>query len=176
MLVTLTGPVRPHAPPAPPPADDLSVILVPIAVVVFLLAVLGGPLFLSYWLDRRVHDGAGVFKRRRVGKSGVLAEALVLSSAIKMQSTGSKLVHAYSVVYEIYPPGGAPFRAKGVETMTSSERDANRLKEGERVSVRFDPADHTVVLVRVNARQVLNDREAAQRAREEALLRGGPGR
>jgi hypothetical protein len=105
-------------------------------------------------------------------RSGQAASARVLSSTLRVgRSTGSKYNGAYSIIYEVTPPGGATFRAKATEVMFFSEASAN-LEAGGTVNVRFDPADHTVVLVRVDPKPVAHQREAERRAREEALLRG----
>ncbi len=91
-----------------------------------------------------------------------------------MTQTGFKYTSAYSVVYEVHPPGGAPFRARGIEVMYFSEERANNLTPPSTVQVRFDPVDHTVTLVRVKAQDAQAQDEARRRAREEALLRGQP--
>ena len=130
------------------------------------------PVVVSYWLDRRAHDGVDWFKRRRVLARGQVAEARILSSSlVPTKTTGSKLSGAYSIVYEVRPDGAAPFRTKAIEVMFFSEARAN-LVEGSTVEVRFDPGDHTVVLVRADIGKLQSDRDAARRAKEDALLRG----
>jgi hypothetical protein len=144
----------------------------PFLILGFVLLSISFPFAISYFIDARLHEGVNMFTRRRVLRQGVAASARVLSSTMLMKPTGSKFSAAYSIIYEVTPPGAAPFRAKGIEVMFFSEHDANRLREGETVNVRFDSASQTVVLVRVDAKQAQRDKEAALRAKEEALLRG----
>ena len=97
----------------------------------------------------------------------------MLSAAIVPEkATGGRYTGAYSIVYEVRPAGGPPFRAKAMEVMYFSEARENRLQAGQSVTVRFDPSDQTIVLVRVKAGQGTRDAEAERREREEALLRG----
>jgi hypothetical protein len=174
-LTSAVGP-RPHA--APPPPDPglelwlLGGLAVAGTIFLFFLVVVGLPLGFAYWFDRRLHDGVSVFKRRRVLRRGIAADATILSSTMTMRTTGSRFKAAYSIVYEVHPSGAPPFRAKGIEVMYFSESNDNRLDANERVRVRYDPDDHTVVIVRVDRKKVQREREQAQRAREEALLRG----
>jgi hypothetical protein len=165
-LTSAVGP-RPHAAPPPPDAGLLGGLVTAGALLLCLLAVA-----LVYWLDRRLHDGVSVFKRRRVLHRGIAADATILSSSMTMRTTAFYLKDAYANVYEVHPSGAPPFRAKGIEVMSFSESNDNRMNVHERVSVRYDPDDHTVVLVRVDRKKARREREEAQRAREEALLRG----
>jgi hypothetical protein len=73
------------------------------------------------------------------------------------------------------PPGAPPFRAEGCIVLFPSEEAAYGLTEGAIVDVRFDPADHTVLVVPKDVGAFKRQQEAARRAREEALLRGRPG-
>ena len=145
-------------------------------VLVFIIFVVVGsislPMVIGYIIDARLHEGVNMFRRRKVLRTGVEAQAQVLSSTILMKATGSRLDSAYSVVYEVKPPNAAPFRAKAIEVMFPSEVSNNHLREGQTVTVRYDPADQLVVLVRVDPKQALAAREAALREKEEALLRG----
>jgi hypothetical protein len=161
---------------APPPDTDGSkrIVWILLAIAGWTLLMLAIPISISYWIDIRLHDGVNVFRRRRVLRSGTSAEATILSSEMLMKGTGSKYKAAYSNIYEIHQPSGGSFRAKGVEVMFFSEAGTNRLRAGEEVQVKFDPGDHTVVLVRVDSKKVDQDRETARKAKEEALLRGAP--
>lgn len=141
-------------------------------IVGFVLLSAAFPVVISYWLDRRNHEGLDWFRRRAILRRGQPARAVVLSSTLLVgQSTGNKSTGAYSIVYEVRPEGAAPFRQRGLEVMWFSEARA-QLVEGQEVGVRFDPADGTVVLVRQDARQLLAARDAARRAKEDALMRG----
>ncbi|MBI5545180.1 MAG: sigma 54-interacting transcriptional regulator [Deltaproteobacteria bacterium] len=171
--------LRLRAPEAPwtiPLGDDTGVDMVdgmPVLAFVIVVVVLSVslPMVISYLIDVRLHDGVNLFRRRKVLKTGVEAKAEVLSSTMLMKATGSRLRSAYSVVYEVKPADAAPFRAKAIEVLLHSEAANNRLREGQTVTVRYDPADQLVVLVRVDPKGVLAAREAALREKEEALLR-----
>lgn len=145
-------------------------------VVVFIVVVtllsISFPMIVSYIIDVRLHEGVNMFRRRSVLKTGIEAPAQVLSSTMLMKATGSRLRSAYSVIYEVKPANAEPFRAKAIEVLFHSEAANNNVREGQTVTVRYDPADQVVVLVRVDGKQVLADREAALRKKEEALLRG----
>lgn len=141
------------------------------AIAGFVLLSVAFPVVISYWLDRRNHEGLDWFRRRAILTRGQPARAVVLSSELLVgRATGSKYSGAYSIVYEVRPEGAAPFRQRSVEVMWFSEARA-QLAEGQEVWVRFDPADGTVLLVRRDARQLLADRDAARRAKEDELLR-----
>jgi hypothetical protein len=153
------------------PMNGLIAVLGVGGFVAFAISI---PIVVSYLLDRRTHDGIDWFKRRRVLKEGQAADARVLSSTLVIgkNAGGSKYQGAYSIVYEVLPAGAAPFRAKAIEVLYFSEASANRLTTGQIVHVRFDPADQTVVLVRVDPRNADRNREAERIAKENALLRG----
>jgi hypothetical protein len=175
-LTSAVGP-RPHAAAPPPPDAGLEGWLliggVFAAFMFCLFLAIGLLLGIFYRLDLRLHEGVSVFKRRRVLRRGIEADATILSSTMSMRTTLSRFTDAYSNVYEVHPSGAPPFRAKGIEVMSFSESSDNRLEQNGRVRVRYDPDDHTVVIVRVDRQKVQREREQAQRAREEALLRGG---
>jgi hypothetical protein len=147
-----------------------------LGLVGFVLLSVSIPVLVSFLLDLRAHEGVSYFKRRRVLRQGLEAKANVLSSNILLKSTGRRHEVIYSVVYEVAAVAEPPFRAKGCEVMYLSDPNARRLREGSSVEVRYDPADHTVVLVRIDTRTGRRDREAALRAREEELLKGRPPR
>ena len=142
-------------------------------IVVVTLLSLSTPIAVSYLIDYRLHEGVNYFRRRRVLKQGVAAKAKVLSSNILTKATGSRLKSAHSVIYEVSPPGAPAFRAKGIEVLFSSEVTANGLRDGQTVDVRYEPVDHIVVLVRIDPKQALLEREQKIKEKEEALLRGG---
>jgi hypothetical protein len=139
---------------------------VPFVTVGFILLV-------SYLVDRRAHEGIDVFRRRSVLRNGQLAQATVLSSTMLMTGTGSKFNAAYSIVYEVHPLNGPPFRTRAIETMYYSEH-SNNISVGATVNVRFDPKDNLVVLVRIKEDKVRSEEDARRRAREDALLRKPP--
>jgi hypothetical protein len=141
-------------------------------IVMVVLLSLATPIGVSYLIDHRLHEGVNWFKRRRVLSQGVGASAKILSATMLMKATGSRLKSAWSIVYEVLPEGEAPFRAKGVEVMYRGESAGNRVRAGETVDVKFDPVDHTVVLVRADPKQLLRQREVELKEREEALLKG----
>jgi hypothetical protein len=143
-----------------------------LAILGFVLVSCLFPVGVSYLVDRHLHEGVAMFKRRRVLRQGIEASAKVLSRNVKMTAVNLRQRTAYSLVYEVSPPGEAPFRAKGVEIMYFMETKDNELREGSTVKVKYDPADKTVVLVRVDSKQLFRDRQAAVKAREEALLKG----
>jgi len=141
-------------------------------------AVMG---FIFFFIDLRVHGGVTIFKRRHVLRSGTSAPARILSDEMldKRVVRFGALRSAYSIVYEVLPPGGQPFRAKGIEVMTLVEDNAN-LRAARRaaldgtgvtVQVRFDPQSHVVVLVRVDAKKWEREHEAARQKAKESLLR-----
>lgn len=140
-------------------------------IATFVLLSAAFPVVVSYFIDVRLHEGVGWFTRRHVRRTGVAAKAKVLSMAVLPRQTGRRYESAHSMVYEVTQDGQAPFRAKGIEVLTTSE--AVRAREGTVVDVRFDPASKVVVLVRVDAAQLLAEREAARVEREKKLL-GGP--
>ena len=152
-----------------------------LAHVAFVIGVLGFicfsisiPIVINYFADRRAHEGVDWFRRRRILRQGQSAPATVLSSTLLVNvNIGSKYQGAYSIVYDVRPSNGAPFRKRGVEVLYYSEADANHLAPGGNVHVRFDPTDQTVVLVRVDRDRVKKDRDAERRAKEDELLRGG---
>lgn len=141
----------------------------------FVLGIVGvglATLAVFYWMDLRAHEGVSVLRRRRVARSGVAASARVVSCSPITTGPmwgGGKLPH--SLVYEVEPTGEPPFRARGIEMLSTADR-AENLENGKPVRVRFDPADRTIVLVRADRAQVERDEEAARRAREAALLGG----
>jgi hypothetical protein len=140
-----------------------------LATAAFVACCLAFPVVLAYLIDRKAHEGVDWFKRRRVLRSGQEAEAQVLSSTVVEGTSTAPYKRAYSIVYEVTPAGAAPFRARAIEIMYPGEARAN-VEEGQRVQVRFDPADRTVVLVRPKPNHGAHD--AARRAKEDALLRG----
>jgi hypothetical protein len=149
----------------------------PVAVAFALVAFF---FFYDVWM----HGGVTVFKRRSVLRSGTAAPARVVSADMQVNKSikgwnGS--ASAYSIVYEVLPPGAPPFRAKGVEVMTLQEDNAN-LRAALRVAmdgthptvqVKFDPQSHLVVLVRVDAKKWQQQHDAAMREAREALQRLG---
>ncbi|HEX2732791.1 MAG TPA: DUF3592 domain-containing protein [Polyangiaceae bacterium] len=140
-------------------------------LIAFIAACLCFPLFIAYFLDRRTHEGVDWFKRRRTLSRGQSAEATILSATLLTdRNTGSKYSAAYSIVYEVRPEGEPPFRGRGLEVMYFSEAHANRVDTGQVVDVRFDPNDRTIVLVRIDARKAKLEKDAARRAKEDALL------
>ena len=150
------------------------------AIPVVVLLVLATPVTLIaffFFHDLWMHEGVTVFKRRRVLRSGTAAPARILSADMLNKTIGklSGIAAAYSIVYEVLPPGAPPFRARGIEVMTFVEKDAN-VPDGASVTVqvRFDPRSHLVVLVRVDIKKWALAREAARRKAQDALLRGGP--
>jgi hypothetical protein len=149
--------------------DNVPSIAGMIAVVIASASL---PVVGSYLLDRHAHEGVDWFKRRRVRLHGQPAEATILSSSMLTGRLTGKNLSAYSLVYEVRPPGQPPFRSRAIEVMYFHEAHANRLDQGEIVSVRYDPSDKTTVLMRVDVDKAGRDREAARRAKEEALLKG----
>jgi hypothetical protein len=151
----------------------VAALSIPFAVIAFV-----------FFHDRWMHEGVTVFKRRGVLRSGTAAPARVLSTEAlpKSYGRGSGATGAYSIVYEVLPPGAAPFRAKGVEVMTFVEEDANLSAArqpaqggtGATVQVKFDPQSHLVVLVRVDAKKWERERAAAKQEAQNALLRQRP--
>jgi hypothetical protein len=135
-----------------------------------------------FFHDLWMHEGVTVFKRRRALRSGTAAPARILSADMLDKTIGrlSGIAAAYSIVYEVLPPGAPPFRARGIEVMTLAEEDANLRGasaldgKGVTVHVKFDPQSHIVVLVRVDAKKLERQREAAKREAQDALLRGKP--
>ncbi len=83
-------------------------------VVGFVLLSISFPMVISYVIDVRLHEGVNMFRRRRVLRTGVEAKAQVLSATMLMKATGSKFQSAYSIVYEVQPPDGSPFRANAL--------------------------------------------------------------
>ena len=124
---------------------------------------------LLVWVQRMV-TGTTDATTRRVMKTGVAAEATVLSEALI--STGPD-AGKLSVVYEIRPPSGAPFRARGVAWLMSG--GVGTPSAGQLVKVQYDPTDGTVIFMGplVDPRVTQAQLEAARLAREEELLRGG---
>ena len=170
------------------------------ALVEFVLAAAGlmllfGVMFtINFFKDLRAHEGVSMFKRRRVLKSGVAANATVLSSSRLERDTGVMESAYYSNVYEVGGPGGELFRAKGIEEMPTGLAVSGYLsldlKVGETVAVKYDLVDHTIVMVNPFVKQHEAERENAQRERtredernaeliaqkekEARLLRGEP--
>jgi hypothetical protein len=144
-------------------------------ILPFVLGIVGvflATVAVMYWMDLRAHEGVSVLRRRRVALGGVAAQARVVSCSPITTGPmwgGGKLAH--SLVYEVEPTGEPPFRARGIEMLSTADR-AENLESGKPVRVRFDPADRTIVLVRADRAQVERDEEAARRAREAALLGG----
>jgi hypothetical protein len=155
------------------------------AVVLFVV----GDLVYKFLQDRRIHEGVSSFKRRRVLRSGVAANATVLSSLrIERKTSGMEVLSEpatgnpfgtayYSNVYEVVTPSGETFRAKGIEKMPTDSGKVSRhacrhfeLQPGETVAVKYDPVDRTIVLV--NPEQKLHEAwrldAAADRAKEDA--------
>jgi hypothetical protein len=180
----------------------------PVCVVAAVVLFIVGQFIYNHVRERQAHDGVSKSKRRRVHRSGTAANATVLSSLRLEQTTGnwssfrtfgssSSDSRYYSIVYEVVGPGGETFRAKGVEEMPRGFMSANaayefELQVGETVAVKYDPVDHTMVLVdpyqkfreaeRLEAeaeRGKENARQAKERAKKEdeaRLLRGDPPR
>jgi hypothetical protein len=158
-----------------------SNVLEAIACVAGAFAFVGSVLF---FFDLRAHEGVTVFARRRVLRSGTAAPARILSDEMLDKSVVrfGTLPAAYSIVYEVLPPGEQPFRAKAIEVLTDVEHEAN-LRAGRggaslgtdvSVRVKFDPKSHLVVLVRVDAKRWKKEQEAERRKATEALLRERP--
>lgn len=152
-----------------------SPVLVEFAVTGGVVVVVAVAFVAFYVKDLRAREGVSFFKRRRVLRSGVAADATVLSSSPLERSTGDFETAYYSNVYEVPAPDGSTFRARGIEEMPTAFGMAGfgggafDLKAGETVAVRYDPADHTTVMV--NPYQKMNNaqrvREAQERVREE---------
>jgi hypothetical protein len=150
--------------------DTVALVL---GIACFVGLAISVPIAISYSLDRNAHEGVDWFARRRVLRSGQAADAKVLSSELMVgKNVGGNHGGAYSIVYEVMPPGDAPFRKKATEVMYFSEARAN-LEVGRIVQVRFDPETQVVVLVRVSAESARAQADAERREREERLLRGG---
>lgn len=121
-------------------------------------------------------------RRARVRREGVLARAQILS--VRSEIFGGTNDHTrgriYTIVYEVHAEGQTPFRAKGVDALDYIEVEANPIKEGAWVGVRFDPSSRVVALERVpaeNAETVAQQyarSEKEKRERERALLVGRP--
>jgi hypothetical protein len=133
-----------------------------------------------YYLDRRLHVGAGFFERWRVRLFGVRAEATVLANEEVIDTA----TPAYSLIYEVRPTGQDVFRARGVEDVFTgtSWLYVVLLKASEVVHVRCDPKNKTVVLVAPKNFEKMREQqealekakeEAEQQARERELLGGG---
>jgi bifunctional DNA-binding transcriptional regulator/antitoxin component of YhaV-PrlF toxin-antitoxin module len=194
---------RPHS----DGSGDSSLIGVTCVAAAIVLLVVGA-FVRSHARDRRLHDGVSSGKRRRVLRSGTATTATVLSSR-RFEPTGWELptgvpvgrnqivTSLYSIVYEVALPNGGTFRAKGVEDMPSyyhpdheHMRREFELQPGDKVAVKYDPVDHTTVLVdpyqkmsevdRLDAKKD-QSKEAArgaeerrERAKEARLMRGDP--
>lgn len=191
--MTLALAARPPPPSvAGVPVSDLIVIGVVGGIVVVVIACV----FLSSFVkDRRAHEGVSWFKRRRVLRSGIAAEATVLSSSrLDEQASDLEDMAYFSNVYEIpAPPGGESFRVRGIEQMPTDPPSgyagsALYLEPGEKAAVKYDPVDRIVVMVNpfqklqrlqqeaAERRQVVERvrkaNEIAQKEKEARLLRG----
>jgi hypothetical protein len=167
---------KPHKPPPTPPPPDVDPVLL-------LGGIFGGAALivaLSFWFywyrEKQQCDGHGILQRRRVLRSGLPAEATVLSEEIVSEAQTTRGNFLRRIIYEVRPASGSPFRAKGFERMWMSEAHDQGLRVGHVVQVRYDPADHLVRLVPRDLDELRRRKDEATRAREEALLRGGPGR
>jgi hypothetical protein len=152
------------------------------AFMLLVFSVIGAVFFcVDLWL----HEGVSIFKRRRVLRSGMAAPALILSADSLGRSIGrgQGLSSAYSIVYEVLPTDAPPFRARGVEVLTSGEYNANIIGAlqtalagtSATVQVRVDPERKVIVLVRRGgANRLEQEQRAAKRKAQDALLRGGP--
>ncbi len=169
-----------------PPEPHIAGVSITVILVVGVLVLVPASIFLrSFLKDRRAHDGVSSFKRNRVLRSGVAAEATILSSA-RLRETPSDVENMgyYSNVYEIpAPPGGEAFRTRGIELLPDDFEHYSgfassilNLEPGEKVAVKYDPVTRTTVMVNRFAKlqkfeQMAAEREqAAERAQQQAAI------
>jgi hypothetical protein len=168
---------KPHKPPPPPPPSDVDPLLLLGGIIGGVVAIVALSFWFYWYRERRQCDGHGILQRRRVLRSGLPGEATVLSEEIVSEAQSTRGNFLRRIIYEVRPASGEPpFRAKGFERMWMSEAHDQGLRVGHVVQVRYDPVDHLVRLVPQDLNEVRRRKDAAVRAREEALLRGDAGR
>jgi hypothetical protein len=156
-----------------------------IVVVCGVLASLAIPIAAMVFIMKRPNLGYLAARRRaRIVREGTDAEATILSTRLEKYFDEHGQEHAekqvYWLVYEVHPPGGASFRARGREDLDPLQAAANHVEEGARVRVRFDAHRDAVVLERVPSESLRDRAEQRERERiallkrERELLRGRP--